>query len=341
VADKRRQRRATIVDVARRAGVSQTAVSFVLNNVENVNIREDTRARIREAVQELGYRPNMVAQGLRSSRSHSIGFLTADVASHQVAGDMLRGAQDAAWEHGMVLIIVNTGGDARVTAAAIDMMLHRQVEGILYAYRYHDVVEPPKSIFEVPAVLVDCFSADRSLPSVVPDEVDAGRVVTDLLLRKGHRRIGMINVDFGVPAATGRLAGYRLALEQHGVPFDDALVRHGDGHAEKGYDLTRELIQVQDPPTALFCGNDRTAMGAYDALKELGLRIPDDLAVVGFDNQEIISAHLRPPLTTMQLPYYEMGRWAVEYVLTSDADLESGAQTQHRLPCPLILRSSA
>jgi LacI family transcriptional regulator len=127
--------------------------------------------------------------------------------------------------------------------------------------------------------------------------------------------VGFTNLAPGVPAAAGRLEGYRRALEGGGLEFDASLVRHGDGGASGGYRGALELMRAAKPPTAIFCGNDETAMGAYEALKELGLRIPGDVAVVGFDNQEIIAAQLRPPLFTVALPHYEMGRWAVRHLI--------------------------
>lgn len=142
-----------------------------------------------------------------------------------------------------------------------------------------------------------------------------GRTATEVLLSKGHERIGFINLPPGVPATIGRLEGYKQALEAHGVAFDASLVSYGDGTASCGYQHAAELLRASNPPTAIFCGNDQIAMGAYEALKGFGLRIPDDVAVVGFDNQELIAAQLRPPLSTVALPYYEMGRWAVNYLI--------------------------
>ncbi len=127
--------------------------------------------------------------------------------------------------------------------------------------------------------------------------------------------MGFINLAPGFPATVGRLAGYRQALEARGLPFEASLVRSGNGLASGGYQHTLDLMRAGRPPTAIFCGNDQTAMGAYEALKEVGLRIPEDVAVVGFDNQEIIAEGLRPPLSTVALPHYEMGRWAVNYLI--------------------------
>jgi LacI family transcriptional regulator len=123
------------------------------------------------------------------------------------------------------------------------------------------------------------------------------------------------------------------------LAFDDSLVSYGDGTANAGYERATELVRASDPPTALFCGNDPIAMGAYEALKELGLRLPENVAVVGFDNQELIAAHLRPPLSTVALPHYEMGRWAVNYLI-EQAQHGEMPLVQHTIYCPYIERGS-
>jgi LacI family transcriptional regulator len=169
--------------------------------------------------------------------------------------------------------------------------------------------------------------------------VSGGRTATEVLLRKGHRRVGFINLGPGVPAAAGRLEGHKRALEAHGVAFDDSLVRYGDGTACGGYRCAVEIMRSTDPPTAIFCGNDPTAMGAYEALKESGLRIPDDVAVVGFDNQEIIAAQLRPALSTVALPHYEMGRWAVGHLIEQD-EHRKATPKRHAIGCPYVERES-
>jgi LacI family transcriptional regulator len=158
-------------------------------------------------------------------------------------------------------------------------------------------------------------------------------------LRKGHRRVAFINLGHGLPAAAGRLEGYKHALDAHGLAFDSSLVRYGDGTADGGYRCATELIRVPDPPTAIFCGNDPTAMGTYEALKERGLHIPDDVAVVGFDNQELIAAHLRPALSTVTLPHCEMGRWAVGHLI-EQAEHGRASPTRHAISCPYVERES-
>ena len=207
---------------------------------------------------------------------------------------------------------------------------------------FHKEIIAPTKLSEVPTVLLDCFSADRRLTSIVPDEVAGGRTATRVLLEHGHRRIGMINLNysFAPTAALGRLQGYQEALASAGVTFDPTLVIESNSHADGGYAAIAPLMSLPDPPTALFCATDRMAMGAYDALRDLGLRVPDDVSVVGFDNQELIAAYLRPALTTVALPHYAMGRWAVEHLLQLIDSPASGPPVQFLEPCPLVLRDS-
>ena len=334
---------ATIKDVAKKAGVSFKTVSRVLN--DDAAVRDSTRVKVLNAVKALDYRPNIMARSLRAQRTHTIGLISDVVATTPYAGYMIQGAQDLAWQHGSIILLVNTGGNQEMKAASVNIMRERQVDGIIYASMYHREVHPPDNLRELPAVLLDCFVADASLPSVVPEEIVGGQEATTYLLRKGHRRIGFIGDEADVPAKLGRLQGYRNALTAHNIPFDPSLVKTGSSDPAGGYDCTMQLLQSeQQPPTALFCYNDRMAMGAYDAIRKQNLTIPNDIAVVGFDNLEIIAAHLYPPLTTMQLPHYEMGQWAVDHLLTlinQESDHASQFAIQQKLQCPLVERLSA
>ena len=329
-------------DVADMAGVSRTTVSFVVNHVEAAGIPQETRDRVWQAVQTLGYRPNAIAQGLRSARTHTIGFISDEIATTPFAGELIRGAQERAWEEGKLLLLVNVGRNQDMKHAAVETLLQRQVDGIIYATMYHREVHPPDAIRQTPTVLLDCYVADGSLPSVVPDEVSGGREATEVLLAQGHRRIGFLNDYNPVPASSGRLEGYRQALAAYDVPFDEQLVVGNASSAVGGYDGAMALMQRAERPTALFCFNDRMAMGAYDALHKLGLSIPQDVAVVGYDNQEIIAANLYPALTTMALPHYQMGYWAMEELLRLSAADEPwlASPRQHKMTCPLVWRDS-
>ena len=330
-------------DVAKLAGVSQTTVSFVLNSVVNSNISEATQERVWSAIEELGYRPNATARQLRSNRTYTIGFVSDVVATTPFAGQIIQGAQDGAWAQGYLLLVVNTSGNQAMKQAAVNTLLERRVDGILYATMYHRAVSPPPQVREVPTVLLDCFVEDHSLPSVVPDEVMAGYVATESLIQKGHRRIAYGADVEPVPANVGRFKGYKDALAEAGISFDPTLVCHFPSDQIGGYDSAKQLLALADPPTAIFCFNDRKAMGAYRAVRKLGLAVPNDVAIVGFDNQELIAPYLDPPLTTMELPHYAMGEWAIQHLLALIEDPESFAgqpPIQHLCECPLIERSS-
>jgi LacI family transcriptional regulator len=174
----------------------------------------------------------------------------------------------------------------------------------------------------------------------VPDEVNGGYAATKLLLEKGHRRIAMINADLKYPAAAGRLDGYRKALKQFRVPFEAELLRTGGWWQDDGYEHALGLLRLKQIPTAIFCASDRIAVGVYDALKEKGLRIPEDISVIGFDDQELLAAHTRPPLTTVRIPYFEMGSWAVDRLINADGDGKSLPNRSITLECPLVSRAS-
>lgn len=363
-------RPATMHDVARRAQVSQTTVSFVLNGTPNVRIADSTRERIWDAVRELGYRPNAVAQGLRLGGTQMVGLVADAIATTPFAGAIIRGAQDAAWAQGCILLVVNTDGNPAMEESAVQTMLEHRVRGIVYSTWYHHAVAPPAALAEAPAILVNCFVPDKSLPSVVPDELQGGRAATEVLLGAGHRRIAMLNsvplsreaaagttpvsslpgriggavsiLDVPAPATVLRFQGFREALGAAGVPFDPSLIVEVEPVQEGGYDGASRLLELPPDarPTAIFAYNDRVAMGAYAAASDRAISIPGDLAIVGFDNQDIIAAHLRPPLSTFALPHYELGWWGVNHLLSSIGRKRKGEPPQQLIACPYIERAS-
>lgn len=334
-----RKRSPTMSDIASLTGLSRTTVSFVLNNhASAASIPAETRERILEMAKKLSYRPNSAAKSLNTNQTHTIGFITDEIALHPHVVNIIRGAQEIAWANRKLLLIVNTGSDATMKETAIEMLLERQVEGIIYAAMYHQEIALPANIYEGPSVLLDCFCADHSLPSVVPNEFQGGRTATEILLNKGHRRIGFLNDVHPIPAAFGRLEGYKQALHAYDIPFDERLVRFQINEATGGYQGTMELMRLPEPPTAIFCFSDFMAMGAYEALRTLGVSIPRDVAVMGFDNNDLIAPQLSPPLSTIQLPHYEMGKWAIEYLLEQTDDVLPSVQ--HIIDCPYIQRQS-
>ena len=334
------QGKVSIKDVAARAGVSVTTVSHVLNEVPGKRITDATRERVRQAAGELGYAPSSVARNLRLQRSQMLALISDEIATTPYAGRMILGAQEAASKAGWLLMLVNTGSDSEFEAAEIQALRQRQVDGFLYATMYHREVTLPEAAAGVPTVLLDARSPDESVPSVVPDEVAGGRTATEELIGHGHSRIGFLNNIDDIPATRGRLEGYRQALQEAGLTYDERLVAARPSDTEGGVQGARQLLSATGRPTALFCFNDRMAMGAYHAAAELGLRIPQDLSVVGFDNQELIADGLRPGLTTVALPHYEMGAWAVEALIARIEGKEGESPQHSKLNCPLVVRKS-
>ncbi len=324
----------TMGDVAKAANVSASTVSHVINNT-HARIGKAARDRVHEAVRVLGYRPNALAKTLVTGKSRFLGLVADAIASTPFAGQIIHGAQDEAWRHGYVLLVANTEGNDDAESDAIAMMLEHKVRGIVYSTWYHREVALPAGLTETDYVLVNCFAAGSGSRAVVPDEVAGGREATRMLLDRGHRRVAMINTRTPSPARRGRLEGYRQALAAAGVPFDAALVIDAQPDQEGGFAAVDELLAKK--VTAVFCHNDRVAMGVYDGLRERGLRIPEDLAVVGFDDQEIIAAHLRPPLSTIALPHYELGAAGVRVLLDVDQPVDGPPVT---IDCPPVHRQS-
>lgn len=329
------QQAVTMRDVARLAGVSVATVSHVINDKPGARIGDAARERVRLAVEQLGYRPNAFAKSLVQGHSRFIGLVADAIATTPFAGQIIHGAQDEAWKHGYVLLVANTEGNAEAEASAIAMMLEHQVRGILYSTWFHRRVAVPAALRETDVVLVDCYAEGESMPAVVPDERQGGRAATQMLIDAGHDRIALINTTTPSPAHEGRLAGYYDALAASGIAADPALVIDALPEQEGGYDVVSQLVATG--ATAVFCHNDRVAMGLYDGLRAVGLKVPEDMAVVGFDNQEVIAAHMRPPLTTVALPHYEMGAAGVR------ALLGIGQMPEDLLllvECPTVPRSS-
>jgi LacI family transcriptional regulator len=326
-------------DVAKTAGVSTTTVSLVLSGKAGTSIPDVTKERVFEASRALGYRTNTVARSLRRQSSDTIGLISDTIASTPFAGLMIHGADQIAAAAGMTLMIVNTERDPEVEARAIDSMLASQVDAIIYATMWHQVVEPPPELKEVHSVLLDARSNDPNDSWVVPDEERGGYTATCHLIEAGHRRIGYIHETNHYPADPERYAGYRRALVEHGIEFDPDLVAIDKNDPFGGHAAAARLLELDEPPTAIQCYADRMAMGAYRAIRRAGLSIPEDISVIGFDNQDQIAPWLDPPLTTMQLPHEAMGSWAVEHLLRVLSGETEGPR-QQRMECPLVVRDS-
>ncbi|WP_087873466.1 LacI family DNA-binding transcriptional regulator [Arthrobacter globiformis] len=337
-----------IKDVAVAAGVSVTTVSHVLNEVSYARVRPETRDKVRAVAEQLGYGPNRLAQALRTQRTGMLGLVSEDIATTPHAGRIILGADEAAKARGYNLMIINTSGSASLESrqADVEALLERRVDGILYATMYHRDVELPANLGSVPSVLVDSVATGGNITAVIPDEEGGARAAVGALLEAGHTRVGFINNTDDVPATRQRLQAFRATLAEAGLDGDAAPVESEVSEVQGGYEAARRILAREgraDMPTALFCYNDRMAMGAYRAAAELGLNIPADLSIVGFDDQELIAANLHPGLTTVALPHYEMGAWATEHLIDAvegKTDLTLMALHPTILGCPLVRRDS-
>jgi LacI family transcriptional regulator len=312
--------RATLADVARRAGLSKTTASMVLNGREGTRLSAEAHQRVFAAAEELGYRPNVAARSLRTRKTDTIAFVSDVVATTRFAGDLIRGALDAARERDHVLLIAETQGDAAFEQHAIDAMLDRQVDGVIYAAMATRRLTVPPALLPGPVVLLNATSPDAQ-PCVVPDDERAGRTAVAALLDTGHHdRIALIGrnrlkeTDPEVSlAAHSRLRGIRDALAAAGTTLcHEAFCR--EWLPEHGYKAMQVILRKPTRPTAVICMNDRLAFGAYQALAGAGLAVPHDVSVVSFDDDPI-AAWLRPGLSTIALPHVQMGRRAVELLL--------------------------
>jgi LacI family transcriptional regulator len=336
-AAKADKRRPTRVDVASLAGVSTTTVSFVLNQTPGQTISDETKRRVLNAVAQLDYRPNRTAQGLRKGRSATIGFVTHDAGFGEFAAPSIAGAHEASLRHGSLLLVMNTAQDERVAWTAINDMLDRQVDALIFAVSGTRRVALPDSVRAVPTVLVNCYNTGDTLPAILPDEVRGGRDATQTLLDLGHRDIAYLTGLPGAWATRERLRGYRQALSAAGLDPKAQTVVEGNYRADSGYSLTHELLAGKRRPTAIMCGNDRMAVGALMALLEAGVKVPDDISVMGYDDQHALAEEVHPPLSTVRLPYHAMGWLAAEQIFAGGlADLAPRTFVH----CPVVLRES-
>jgi LacI family transcriptional regulator len=307
------RRRPIMKDVAELAGVSRTTVSLVLSG-RDTRIAEATKRRVEQAARDLNFRPSVAAQQLRTSRSKLVGLIGDEIATGPFAGDLIAGAQAAAAERGHALVVMNTGREGDLSVD-IEVLEDRHADALIFATVMTRPVTLSDHLAGRNVILLNCFDEEHDFPAVLPDDRAGGAAAVGLAAAAGHRRIALLGGEQGTWPAMSRLAGYRDALAKAGIGFDRTLVRDGNWHADSGYEQARKVLRLRDPATALVCGNDRMALGAYDAIKELGLTIPGDVSVIGYDDQREIVAYTRPPLTTMRLPYYEMGGSAVSAIL--------------------------
>ncbi len=301
--------RTTIRDVAERAGVSVATVSKVIN--ERYGVAAATSARVRAVIEELGYEASLVAQSLRNHRTNVLAILVADL--EPFSTELLKGAADAVRDTGFELVVYSAGGRTSDHLGWERRYLSR-ISGTLADGA---VLVTPTVVdvhYGAPIVAVDPHTGAVDLPTIDSDNLRGARLATEHLLGLGHRRIAMLTGRPDLQSADLRERGYREALAAAGVEVDERLVRVGAYDPEVSKASARELLRDRTPPTAVFAANDVSALATIEAADELGVRVPDDLSVVGFDNipESVLSS---PPLTTVEQPIREMGLRAVELLI--------------------------
>jgi LacI family transcriptional regulator len=303
----------TIETVAAAAGVSKTTVSHVLSGRRPV--ARDTRARVERVIEELGFRPSAVARSLSIARSHTVGLLVPDV-TNPFYPALARGLQEAVREAGYLALLADAGGSADRERAFVEEAVSRRVDGLVLA----TVQLAPADLEPAHAAGLDVVAIGPQLAGAGADVVSADdvRIAADAvahLVARGHRRIATVAGPADAEPGRGRLQGFRDAVRRHGLAPDDAPVRHGAFTREGGREATAELLALPAPPTAVFCANDLMAIGALDALRAAGLRVPADVAVIGVDDIDA-AALVHPALSTVRVPAQEIGHAAGQLLLT-------------------------
>ncbi|HXW01558.1 MAG TPA: LacI family DNA-binding transcriptional regulator [Anaerolineae bacterium] len=336
-----KNKRPTQADVARRANVSQAMVSYILNGNSAVSVPPETRQRILAAMQELGYIPNITARSLRTSKTYTIASIIPDI-TNPFYPAFQRGIQDVAEHLGYDLIMYNTDGVAEKEWKCLRSAQQGRVDGVIGAF-FHLTAQDLFPLLDRGIAIVRLEAMLKQagvypLDNLYVDNIAAAQMAVSYLIKQGHRRIGLIAEQRG-PGHL-RTLGYQQALAAHKLPFDKNLLRSGNFAEEGGYQAMQELLALSSRPSAVFAVNDMMAIGSLRAIREAGLSVPDDVAVMGFDDIPIAKL-VYPPLTTVAQHQEQLGRRAAAMLMErlSGAAPETGRCEE--MPFQLVIRESA
>ena len=331
---RRRGSRVTLTDVANLAGVSLATASKALN--ARAEVAPQTRAKVFRAAEELAFRPNALARSLVAGTTRTIGLLTDELGG-RFALPLLVGAENALGSGQMSLLLCDARGDAIRRRHYIETLLARQVDGFIILGDSNDVRASLTREIPVPVVYAYCESDDPSDLSIIADDEGGARLATQHLVTLGRGRIAHITGDPNYRAARDRVTGLRAVLDDAGLPLIGEPL-YGQWSQRWGRNATNILLTNHPDVDAIFCGSDQIAGGVFEALAALGLRIPDDVAIVGFDNWEIFATESQPPLTTVDVNLEQMGAAAVHHLFAAlDGIPTSGTIRQ---PVRLVVRES-
>lgn len=326
----------TIRDVAELAGVHPSTVSRVINN--DSRISEKTKNKVLLIIKKLGYTPNAIARGLKIKRTYTLGMLIPDITNPFFA-EIARGVEDAANANGFNIILCNTDDKLKKERIYLEILKGKRVDGLILGTAHikdKSIIELEKKKF--PYILLSRNIEGLDKNCVIVDDVAGGIMVTEYLIKLGHRRIAHITGPPTVRAANNRLEGYKFALEKHQIEYHEELVKEGDFRIKGGYQVMKRFLKLAEPPTAIFAANDLLALGAMQAIQKEKYHIPEDFCIIGFDDIRLAS-FVYPPLTTIRQPMLEMGALAVKMLLKI---IEEGEFNQRKivLKSKLIIRES-
>jgi len=312
----------TIRDVAKRARVSIATVSRVVSSSSH-KVNDETRSKILKAVKQLDYRPNALAQGLIMKKSMTIGVIIPDISNPYYA-EIVRGIQDGAEQCGYAVVLQNTDRKRERISKCIQVLRDKQVDGVIFSGGRIQGDEILSSLKEITGRAVVIGRHEVESPAVRVDNVGGATQAVQHLIGLGHEQIGFIRGPKTSTSIIDRFHGYRGALEQSGCRYEKNWVKQGNLTPESGYQAAKEILSVKTRPTAILACNDLMAFGVVHAAKSLGLRVPEDLSVIGFDNIPL-SSYFDPPLTTVEIPMYRVGMATMQML----ADLLSGRNVEH------------
>ena len=292
--------------------MSIATVSRVLNESDH-KVSKETRKRVLHAIRELDYRPNALARGLLMKKTKTIGIIIPDISNPYYA-EIVRGMQDMAERNGYDVILQNTDRNQDRIVKSIYLLREKIVDGVIFSGGIIHGYEPLSALKELRERVVVIGRHEVNFPAALVDNIGGASQAIQHLIDQGHKRIGFIGGPENSTTMIDRLKGYESALAQNGCPMDDALLKWGDLNPESGFEATKHLLEQKNRPSAILAGNDQMAFGAIHAARQLGFKVPKDLAVVGFDDVPL-SAYFEPPLTTVKIPRYRLGEGTMEMLI--------------------------
>jgi DNA-binding LacI/PurR family transcriptional regulator len=329
------RQRPTIIDVARVAGVSKTTVSRVLGGEESL-VREETRQRVLDAVQQLGYERNVVASSLRTDRTQTIALIIPDIAN-PFWPEVARGVQDTLEDKKYAVVLANSDWEVRREREFLAMARRNRFDGI--------IINPARisgdelAASGIPAVVLGLDAGYPGFDVLGNDSYAGTALALGHLVELGHRRIGLLSGLSRGSSRPSRLAAYTDFCQAHDMPIDNCLIVTCPYEQESGCQGMEQLLNLTVPPTAVLAANDILAIGALQAAHNAGLRVPDDVSLVGMDDIYAVSV-TRPPLTTVAKQKYELGQQAATFLFERIEGRAPDAPRRHAFPCRLVVRSS-